>query len=273
MSLTLCALLLSPLGQVAADQDAAAANKASLERMGADLSALEFTTATRPPRKLTVSGNPALRWNYPIRNVDDAALFVCLGEERPDAVVTVMSYRDAKGNLRRAYEFLSISQDPLEVRKDEARIWRPDKPGFAWRELPKAPPPARTPAERKRQMHELAAKFLVSVRSGDNRYELRFLSQPLHRYQNPQADILDGCLFAFVEGTDPELILALESSAEKPGWKFASGRLTRFAIEIQFDGAVTREIPEMTGSGQLSDVYYIPDAGPLEPVGKAGEKP
>lgn len=265
MSLALCLLLLAPLGQVAAKPVDAAARKASLEQMVADLSEFEVSAAVEPPLKLTLSGEPALRWNYPIRNVDDAALFVWLGKDRPEAVSTVMSYHDVTGARRRAYEFLSISQDPLQAIENGKEIWHPVKPGFTWRDLAKAPAPARTLPERRRQMHDLAAKFQVAVKSDKNRYELRLLSQPLYRYQNAKADILDGCLFAFVEGTDPELILSLESSVSKPGWKFATGRLTRYQIDVHFDKILVTDFPEMSGAGELSDVYRIPEAESLRP--------
>lgn len=264
MSLALYLMLLAPLGQVPTEQ--AEASKASLERIVKDLSAFEVSMAVKPPRKLSLSGEPALRWNYPIRNVDDAALFVWLGKGRPEVVTTVMSYHDNAGNPRRAYEFLSISQEPLEALQNGTRVWRPEEAGFKWSAISKAPVPGRTLAERRRQMHELATKFQAAVQSDKNRYELRLLSKPLYRYQSAESDILDGCLFAFVEGTDPELILALESAADKPGWKFATGRLTRYQIKVQFDNELVSEFPEMTGEGGLSDVYRIPEAGPLDPV-------
>src|SRR5262245_37234040 len=277
MSLALCVLLLAPTGQEANAPNEAAASKASLERIVADLSDFEVSAAVKPPRKLTLSGEPVLRWNYPSRNLDDAALFVWLGKDRPEVVTSVMSYHDSAGNPRRAYEFLSISQEPLEAVQNGNSLWRPEKPGFTWRSLPGAHAPARTPPDRRRQMHDLAVKFQASIKSAANRYQLRLLSQPLYRYQNAKADILDGSLFAFVEGTDPELILAIESPAGDPRWKFATGRLTRYQIEVRFDADVVSEFPEMTGAGELSDVYRIPDAGPLHPLEKsksrAGGKP
>src|SRR5262245_36527619 len=277
MSLALCILLLALPGQEASAPNEAAASKASLERIVADLSDFEVSAAVKPPRKLTLSGEPVLRWNYPSRNVDDAALFVWLGKDRPEVVTSVMSYHDGRGNPRRAYEFLSISQESLEAEHNGNRMWSPEKPGFTWRSLPRAPAPARTLPERRRQIHDLAARFQASIRSADNRYELRLLSRPLYRYQNVKRDILDGCLFAFVEGTDPELILAVESPAVDPRWKFATGRLTLYQIEVRFDNDVVSEFPEMTGAGEVSDVYRIPDAGPLDPIEKAksslGPKP
>ncbi len=267
MSLAVCALLFAQLGQLP-EEDAAATKAASLERIVRDLESFELSVVSDSPEKLALSGDPVLRWNYPIRNVDDAALFVWLGKDRPEVVSTVMSYRDGKGNLRRAYEFLSVSQNALEAQQKGGQVWHPAKPGFTWQPLPEASVPARTPAERKRQMHDLAAKFQVAVQSEDNRYELRLLTKPLYRYQSATADILDGCLFAFVEGTDPELILAIESSADAPHWKFATGRLTRFRIEVRFDNNVLTEFPQMAGTGQISDTYLIPEGGPLDAIEK-----
>lgn len=256
-------VLLAAMGQAAADERAEPAKRASLERMVHDLSAFEVSVV-EPPEALTLHPSPLLRWSYPIRNVDDAALFVWLGKERPEAIVTVMSYRDSGQRLRRAYEFLSLSEYRLSADRNGQRWWRPEQPGFAWRNVPSAPRPAGTAAQRRRQMRELAATFEVAVQSEKNRYQLRLLSQPLHRYQNEAANILDGALFAFVEGTDPELILALETSVDEPAWKFATGRLTRWEIEVRCRDKVMEGFAEMTGAGAASDVYLIPDAGPLE---------
>src|SRR5262245_29128189 len=190
MVLALSVLLFALPGQGVTAQDETTASKASLERIVADIADFEVSTAVKPPRKLTLSGEPVLRWNYPSRNLDDAALFVWLGKDRPEVVTTVMSYHDGAGNPRRAYEFLSISQEPLDAVQNGNRVWYPEKPGFTWRNLPKAPLPARTLPERRRQMHDLAAKFQADVQSDKNRYELRLLSRPLYRYQNAKADIL-----------------------------------------------------------------------------------
>jgi hypothetical protein len=96
-----------------------------LERIVADLSAIEFSFAGDPPEKLTLNSVPVLRWSNPLRNVDDAAVFVLAGAERPEMIATVMSYRGPRGGLRRAYEFLSLSQERLEAIAKDARIWGP----------------------------------------------------------------------------------------------------------------------------------------------------
>ncbi len=265
MSLGFCSLLLlAATGQVTPEEAAAATHRASLERILSDLSGFEMSTADETSKRLTLHRSPVLRWSNPIRNVDDAAVFVWLDESRPALVVTVMSYRDHKRDLRRAWEFLSLSPQRLEALQNGVRVWHPEQPGIAWTSLPGAPAPAETPADRRRQMRHLAAQFQVAVQSDQNRYELRLLSQPLYRYETAAPDQHDGALFAFVEGTDPELILALETQLDEPGWRFATGRLTRWAIEVRYRDRLVGEFPHMTGAGETSDVYHIPDDGPLD---------
>ncbi|MGH8245423.1 MAG: hypothetical protein ACREUU_03220, partial [Gammaproteobacteria bacterium] len=232
-----------------------------------DVAEFEFSIAIEPPRKLELRSEPVLRFSNPIRNVDDAAVFVIHRRQRPELIATVMSYRDGKRNLRRAYEFLSLSEDRLDASRSDVSLWHSEKAGVQWRDLPDAPPPAETAAERRRQMQRLAEKFQVAVRSDRNRYELRLLSQPLYRYENAKADILDGALYALVEGTDPELVLALESPVEKPNWRFACGRLTRWEIEVRFQDTVVGEFPQIKGARDAADdADHISDGGPLDPA-------
>jgi hypothetical protein len=252
-------MLLSTFGQNSTS------NQASLRRMLSDLSEHEFSVAVEPAQKLTLSSEPVLRWSNPIRSVDDAAVFVFSSKYRPELVATVMSYRDDSKNLRRAYELLSISEDRLAAVRSGARVWRSEKPGVSWRDVPDAPAPAATATQRRRQMHELTSKFHVAVQSDKNRYELRLLSQPLYRYESAKGKILDGALFAFVEGTDPELILAVEAGSDDPKWKFAVGRMTRWEIEVRYGEKVVGELPQITGARDAADdSNQIWDGGPLD---------
>ncbi|MAG94065.1 MAG: hypothetical protein CMJ48_09980 [Planctomycetaceae bacterium] len=53
--------------------------------------------------------------------------------------------------------------------------------------------------------------------------QLRRLSQPIYRYESDNANLLDGAMFAFVQGTDPEVFLLLEarSKGNNHQWEFA----------------------------------------------------
>jgi hypothetical protein len=54
------------------------------------------------------------------------------------------------------------------------------------------------------------------------------LSTPLYRYEKPPGDVLEGAVFAFVLGTDPELLLVLEARRDEGAtvWQYALARMT-----------------------------------------------
>ena len=73
--------------------------------------------------------------------------------------------------------------------------------------------------------------------------KLRLMDQPLHRFDSPDQDVLDGGLFAFVEGTDPEAWLILEA-VESPGsrsWRFALARMNIDALRVRRGESIVQE--------------------------------
>src|SRR5947209_7567407 len=87
---------------------------------------------------------------------------------------------------------------------------------------------AEEPAQRLLQMRELAAGCAVTKRErDDSASELRLLPQPIYRYEAAQAGVIDGAIFVFVQGTDPDLFLLLEAreSGGKAEWQFAACRM------------------------------------------------
>lgn len=173
-----------------------------------------------------------MRWANNTRGSEDGMTLLYLADGRPEAVCCVYPW-EKKLN----HEFDSLSRGTLLARRDGDLIWRPEKPGVQFQTVPEADAPAETPAARLRQMKTIATQFsstMLGWRSdkGD-REELRLLPQPLHRYDSKRGDILDGAVFAFVQGTDPESLLLLEAfkSGERWEWQFAFARRTSGELE------------------------------------------
>jgi hypothetical protein len=93
-------------------------------------------------------------------------------------------------------------------------------------------------------MKAIAARFKATMTGwqGDNtdQEELRLLPRPLYRYElknakEPDPNLLDGALFAYVQGTDPEVVLVLEAigTAEKAVWQYAFVRATSGGLEVK----------------------------------------
>jgi hypothetical protein len=105
--------------------------------------------------------------------------------------------------------------------------------------IPDAPAPAKTPAQRLRQIRELAKDFTArqTAWSGVD-YEMRLLLQPLYRYEGTERDLIDGALFAFVHAGDPEVFLLIEArqGGSTPEWQYALARFNSVFLAVRHKG-------------------------------------
>ncbi len=70
-------------------------------------------------------------------------------------------------------------------------------------------------------------------------FHLRQLASPLHRYADESAGIVDGAIFAFANGTNPEVLLVLEAQAAKDStlhWHYSLAQMTGGAVTVELDG-------------------------------------
>ena len=89
--------------------------------------------------------------------------------------------------------------------------------------------------------------------SESKREELRLLPQQLYRYdiqaaEKTHPELRDGAVFAFVQGTDPEMLLLLEAVAEDerpPSWQYAFARATSGGLEAQLDGKLVWKVEQL----------------------------
>jgi hypothetical protein len=148
------------------------------------------------------------------------------------------------------HEFGSLSRSKKIVVRDKTRVvWSPGKAGVEFRDFPDAPAPAEDGAARLRQMKSLAGRFTARLRplNGDNGEleVLRLLPRPLYRYELKDSKgtspiLRDGAMFAFVMGTDPEVVMLLEA-VEREGkavWQYAVARATSYAVEASLGDEV-----------------------------------
>jgi hypothetical protein len=183
------------------------------------------------------SGRPLLRYNdgtRGFRGLLDATAWR-LGESgRPKAIVTLEIYPVDQAKALLQFEFVSLASDMLELRSPLGVRWVPRGAELSLAEFEEASQPGTTLRARLVQMRELARRFAVQeILPNGERIELRLLSQPIDRYGDPAADILDGAVFVFANGTNPEVGLLLECSEEK--WSYGFFRLSAAKLLAQLD--------------------------------------
>lgn len=163
-----------------------------------------------------------------------------------------------------AYEFLSFTKNTFELALDApAKKIRWDATGTDLKLSPLdgAPKPAPATAARLRQLRELSRRFKVIESLRDGKIECRLMTQPIDRYTDEQQDVVDGALFVFANGTNPEAGVLLETDGKS--WQYGTFRLSSAAASIELDG---REVASYTFFGEYGrrDGAYTSDSHPLK---------
>lgn len=209
--------------------------------------------------QLKLLPEPVLRWNNPVSSVPDGTLFVWVGPDgRPELAAQVFIAAGSKDLW--LHEFQSLSLDTFTVVRDGVSRWHPRKPGMELKIVENAPAPAETAVQRLAQMRTIAKDFAASDDfEGKSRWELRLLPKPLARYGKPGSDILDGALFVFGHGTDPEVFLALEarSSEGKERWHYGLAGMTAYVLKASYKGEAVWNRPEQKPPFDPANPYYI----------------
>lgn len=206
---------------------------------------------------LTLVSSPILTYTNPVRvNDTHGAAFVWTSDGRPEVVGAIWSVNstDDPTQRRLSHEFHSLSTVPIHSRH-EPRVgqrgpvpdWTANEPGVELRPIPDAPPPVQSPSLRLTQLRQLARRFEASFppELADGQGSFRLLAQPIHRYRSERHRIIDGAIFAYVMGTDPEFILVIEAAEtdDGPQWRFAAAPLTNLPSHLDYQGTRVAEWP------------------------------
>jgi hypothetical protein len=201
--------------------------------------------------KLKRLDDPVYRYNDPARQFSDGSIWAWGESGRPAALFTLAKQRTGSGNLQWVCEMTSLAPGPLSAEIGEDLQWKPVEPGVVMRPIPQAPAPLDTEPKRLRQMRELARKFRAveyfapGNSTTEERYELRTLPQPIHRYSDPASGLIDGSAFAIAYGLNPEIILLIEARKDKdkgkdkdaaPTWSYGMARVSIARLHVDYDG-------------------------------------
>jgi hypothetical protein len=238
-----------------------------LESVAADFEIRKNEEGVEP---LARSKAPILRWSNPVRDfVNDGLVFLWLDGKRPEAAVTVWA-RSLEADLRQGElwrECVTLSARPLVLRREEQLLWSPQPAAVVNQPLPDADAPQATPSRRLIQMREIARSFQATTYKMEAPHELRLLPRPLYRYSDEEAGVLDGAMFAFVEGNDAEALLLLEAATDSgripAAWRFTLGRMTSYRVVIRRDD---REIFDVAP-------YWKAPRSPNDPYVEAKDRP
>jgi hypothetical protein len=187
-----------------------------------------------------------LNWSNPIRSSPAGAVFIWTADSRPQLIASTYPYPDGIEQ-----ELSSLSEDPLILNEGDPKEHR-FTPGIQWMDVPNAEAPHRQRSLRLVQMRRIAEQFRVFGK-GNEPFEARLLSQPIFRV--PAESPVENAVFAFVQGTDPEAVLLIESK-EASGWRYALGRMTTIAITAEFNKEKVWDVPWFSSSYKSEQPFH-----------------
>ena len=222
--------------------------------------------ASREPEFPTkFEAKPIFRFSDPARGCVGAAIWKLGSKGRPKALITTELHRATFGKPCIAYEYSSLTATKFTVKSDDIQ-WSAPGTLYEFKPVPNGPVPEKTPLRRLIQMREITKRFASVEEVDKERSELRLLTQPVDRYVPSDAENADGAIFLFAYGTNPEVVLILESDGTK--WNYAAGRMTgaqsvvlTIDEKIAWQGLPLQKGNESPYTGSLSPID-IPGVGP-----------
>jgi hypothetical protein len=183
----------------------------------------------------------ALRWANNQRGSEDGMTLLYIHDGRPIATACLYPWA---GNLIHDFELLDRGKVVARREGQMQNVWVPKQSEIKWANIPDAPAPDATPTQRLRQLKVLSQQFESTMlgwkRDDTDREALRLLPRPLYRYETKSGPIIDGAVFAFVMGTDPESLLLIEAVQEggDAKWKYGFARRTSGELEGRHAGEI-----------------------------------
>ena len=247
----------------AQDSPSKAAAKARLTLMERIIGDYDFSSdALDVDPAGTFVARPLLRYNDPTRDLMDAKVSGLLDagvwrlgkEGRPTALVVLEIYRSADGKGTLAHEFLSLTEKKFSLRHREHAVqWEAAGTDLQLTPFEKRLSPADSAVGRLVQMRQLARRFSAQETLGENVIECRLMSQPIDRYESEADGIIDGAIFAFANGTNPEVGIVLE--AGKAGWNYGVVRLGAAKATVSLDDREVASFPFFGEYGRRNGAY------------------
>jgi hypothetical protein len=193
-----------------------------------------FRLAGQADRQVVLENEPLLRWNNQVVREDDGMLFLWSEGSKGRPVAAAQFFLVDR---HWKHEFQSMADGPFEARNGDW-TWQPSERGVAWKtagDLAGGSAP-----QRLRHMKSWIGRFTAAVDT-DEAFEgpeqLRLLTTPVYRYAAPEAGIVDGAVFAFVQGTNPEILLLVEARTDGT-WRYGFARMSCFYLRVYRDGQI-----------------------------------
>ena len=244
------ALAANSTDDVANNKKQASARAAETLRLAEQEAAtFEFHLGTERTTKLKLHPQSILRWSNPVSGELFGEVFIWTANGRPEVVASLHKFYQNK-RRHMSGEFHSLSLGHIVAMRDGQRVWFPTRAGVTLQPIRGTQPPGATAAQRVRQMRALARQFSAEATDRNDqskKEQLRLLPKPIYRYQSTEPKVQDGAIFAFVQGTNPEVLLLIEARKTIDGhqWQYALVRFNSLALRASYKNQGVWSVPKL----------------------------
>lgn len=212
----------------------------------------KFVDAKNSDSKLERNETPLLSFSDPTRGEIEGKLYLWHSDSVPVALLSLTYY----GNLW-SYEHVMLSDDSVRFTYEKDWKWVPPATRHKWLRL-KTPVSGKENV-RRIQMRAALRQFNSQELISGNQITLRLVPRPLYVYADENTGIVEGGLFAFSYGTNPEVIARIEARREKndgePSWYVSFARLSSAEVKVTRDEEVIWETPVIRRGDSHGDYW------------------
>jgi hypothetical protein len=188
-------------------------------------------------RRIGVIDRPLFSYSDSARIIAEGGIWAWGSEGRPVAMAKAWKNR----NDSRTCAFSLTSDERLIVRGPQFSTWKPEEIQVEPASLKGAPAPDAQNADRLRQLKEQARRFTAHEfwNPDNSRFELRLLTQPVHRYEDEKRQIVDGAVFLLAYDNNPQVLLLIEILGPAGGearWQYLLARVSSAELHVALDG-------------------------------------
>jgi len=191
--------------------DASKEDQASAVHEWADEVATKIEITVGPEESpATLSKQSLLRWSNSLNGDVYGDCYLWAVESRPVSFLSAYEVIGPQSN--RNLTFQSLCPRPLVAKVNGKIVWSPESAGIEWTELNVEGNRPRNVEAAQRFLRTISNTFegLISEVDDEQKLrQLRLLSQPIYKYET-DGNSTAGALFAFADGTDPEILMLLE---------------------------------------------------------------
>ncbi len=202
-------------------------------------------------------GEPGFRLTNPLTGVKDGVIAVySTNGGRPDVIAKFFRQQSRTW----VNEFAGIAPADLTIMRSDRLFWKASEYICKFADVPDSPVPAAKPLLRLVQMRTIAEDFSVIYHFGATEVtdqHLRLLPKPIYRYSE-EGKILDGGLFGFAQGTNPNCSLLLEAYKDEKGsrYRYAFAPMSIYGQDARYKDKPVWEMDRRMVFGAECRKYY-----------------